>query len=54
MILDPDLVDRDRVERLSKEYDLEIPVFSIGEVYGHGGLSFMDPDQSIGAEAFLG
>lgn len=53
MILDPDLVDRERVEQLSREYDLEIPVLCTGEVYGQGGLSFMDPDQSVRTEAIL-
>ena len=53
MILDPDFVDRDRVGKLSVEYDIEIPVLCTGEVYGQGGLSFMDPDQSIRAEAIL-
>jgi sugar phosphate isomerase/epimerase len=41
------------VEQLSGEYDIEIPVLCTGEVYGQGGLSFMDPDQSIRAEAIL-
>jgi sugar phosphate isomerase/epimerase len=53
MILDPDFVDRDRVEQLSREYDIEIPVLCTGEVYGQGRLSFMDPDQSIRTEAIL-
>jgi len=53
MILDPDFVDLDRVEQLSREYDIEIPVLCTGEVYGQGGLSFMDPDQSIRTEAIL-
>jgi sugar phosphate isomerase/epimerase len=53
MILDPDVVDRDRVEQLSRQYDIEIPVLCTGEVYGQGGLSFMDPDQSIRTEAIL-
>jgi sugar phosphate isomerase/epimerase len=53
MILDPDLVDRDRVQQLSREYGLEIPVLCTGEVYGQGGLSFMDPDHSIRTEAIL-
>ena len=51
MILDPDVVDRGRVEQLSREYNIEIPVLCTGEVYGQGGLSFMDPDQSIRTEA---
>jgi hypothetical protein len=45
MILDPDFVERDRVEQLSREYGIEIPVLCTGEVYGQGALSFMDPDQ---------
>ena len=53
MILDPDIVDRDRIEQLSREYDIEIPVLCTGEVYGQGGLSFMDPDQSLRTEAIL-
>jgi sugar phosphate isomerase/epimerase len=53
MILDPDIVDRDRVQQLSREYDIDIPVLCTGEVYGQGGLSFMDPDQSIRTEAIL-
>ena len=53
MILDPDSVDRDRVEQLSREYDIEIPILCTGEVYGQGRLSFMDPDQSIRTEAIL-
>jgi len=53
MILDPDSVDRDRVEQLSREYDIEIPVLCTGEVYGQGRLSFMDPDQSIRTKAIL-
>ena len=40
MILDPDVVDRDRVEQLSRKYDIEFPVLCTGEVYGQGGLSF--------------
>jgi len=51
MILDPELADRDRVEHLSRVYDLEIPALCTGEVYGQGGLSFMDPDESIRTEA---
>jgi len=51
MILDPDVVDRGRVEQLSREYNIEIPVLCTGEVFGQGGLSFMDPDQSIRTEA---
>jgi len=51
MILDPDFVDRERVEQLSREYNIEIPVLCTGEVYGQGGLSFMDPDQSIRIQA---
>lgn len=51
MILDPDAVDRDRLEQLARQYDIEIPVLCTGEVYGQGGLSFMDPDQSIRTEA---
>lgn len=51
MILNPDFVDRDRVEQLSREYQLKIPAFCTGEVYGQGGLSFMDPDQSLRIEA---
>lgn len=53
MILDPDSVDCDRVEQLSREYDIEIPILCTGEVYGQGRLSFMDPDQSIRTEAIL-
>jgi len=53
MILNPDAVDRDRVEQLSRQYGIEIPVLCTGEVYGQGGLSFMDPDQSIRTEAIL-
>jgi sugar phosphate isomerase/epimerase len=53
MVLDPDFVDRNRVEQLSREYDIEIPVLCTGEVYGQGRLSFMDPDQSIRTEAIL-
>lgn len=53
MILDPDLVNRSRLERLSREYGIEIPVLCTGEVYGQGQLSFMDPDQSIRTEAIL-
>ena len=53
MILDPDFVDRDRLERLSGQYGVEIPALCSGEVYGQGRLSFMDPDQSIRAEAIL-
>jgi sugar phosphate isomerase/epimerase len=41
------------VEQLSRKYDIEIPVLCTGEVYGQGGLSFMDPDQSIRTEAIL-
>ncbi|MGD8523515.1 MAG: hypothetical protein PVF56_20370 [Desulfobacterales bacterium] len=53
MILDLDFVDRDRVEQLSREYDIEIPVLCTGEVYGQGGLSFMNPDQSTRTQAIL-
>jgi len=53
MILDPDFVDRDRVEQLSRQYAIEIPVLCTGEVYGQGALSFMDPDRSIRTEAIL-
>ena len=51
MILEPDSVNRNRVEQLSREYDIEIPALCTGEVYGQGGLSFMDPDESIRTEA---
>ena len=53
MILNPDFVDRDRVEQFSGKYNLEIPVLCTGEVYGQGRLSFMDPDPSIRTEAVL-
>jgi len=51
MVLNPDHVDRDEVERLSREYGIEIPVVCTGEVYGQDHLSFMDPDESIRREA---
>ena len=51
MVLNPDHVDRDEVERLSREYGIEIPVVCTGEVYGQEHLSFMDPDESIRREA---
>jgi sugar phosphate isomerase/epimerase len=53
MILDPDSVDRSRVEQLSREYDIENPILCTGEVYGQGRLSFMDPAQSIRTQAVL-
>ena len=53
MILDPDAADRDRVQQLSSQYGIEIPVLCTGEVYGQGGLSFMDPDQSIRRDAII-
>jgi len=53
MILDPDRVDRVRVEQLSGEYGIQIPALCTGEVFGQGGLSFMDPDPSVRAEAIL-
>jgi len=53
MILDPDAADRDRVQQLSSQYDIEIPVLCTGEVFGQGGLSFMDPDQSIRCDAII-
>lgn len=51
MIRDPDRVDQGEVERLSREYGLEIPVLCTGEVYGQDRLSFMDPDESVRREA---
>jgi sugar phosphate isomerase/epimerase len=51
MMVEPDRVDRDRIERLSREYGIEVPVICTGEVYGQARLSFMDPDESVRREA---
>lgn len=51
MILNPDLVDPQNLEQLSKGYGIEIPALCTGEVYGQGRLSFMDPDPSVRKEA---
>jgi sugar phosphate isomerase/epimerase len=51
MIKDPERVDHREVERLSRQYGLEIPVLCTGEVYGQDRLSFMDPDESVRREA---
>jgi sugar phosphate isomerase/epimerase len=51
MVLNPDHVDRDEVERLSREYGIEIPVICTGEVYGQERLCFMDPNESVRREA---
>ena len=51
MIGDPDKVDNSQIERLAREYNLEVPAYCTGEVYGQYGLSFMDPDESVRKEA---
>lgn len=51
MIGDPDKVDNSQIERLAREYNLEVPAYCTGEVYGQYGLSFMDPDESVRNEA---
>ncbi len=45
-LMDKDQVSVERVERLIREHDLEIPVVSTGQVFAGHRLCFTDPDAS--------
>ena len=51
MVGDPDQVDFAGIGRAAREHGLEVAALCTGEMFGQHGLSFMDPDESVRAEA---
>ena len=51
MIGNPANVDNSLIQQLAREYRMEVPAYCTGEVFGQGGVSFMDPDESVRSEA---
>ena len=51
MIRDPSELNIKEIDKLSREFGIEIPVICTGEIYGRDRLSFMDPDEDIRNEA---
>jgi sugar phosphate isomerase/epimerase len=50
-LLDSSQIDVDQVDALCKEYGLEIPMISSGQVYAQGNLCFTSPEKNIREEA---
>lgn len=46
-IRDPELVDREELEKFLHQYDLKVPAIGTGQAWGEEGLSFTDPDPDI-------
>jgi sugar phosphate isomerase/epimerase len=46
-IRDPDLVDLDVLDELTRKYGLSVPAIGTGQAWGEEGLSFTDPDAAV-------
>jgi len=51
MVRDPSELNLNEIDKLSRDFGIEIPVICTGEIYGRDRLSFMDPDEDIRIEA---
>jgi len=46
-IREPNKIDLDEIERLTKSFNLEVPAIGTGQAWGEEGLSFTDPDPDV-------